>query len=160
MDARPRQPNHWKLVRANSMTGQTLHLKEGEEAEFDAAEGKWKAVPAVPNHDSRHMQSLPWSIVDEGEGKAPTMRSAGKKAIASFWGGDTRHPQNFEWCTAAQAQRHAHYAAHACNAFPVIQREIERIYFMEEMPEDAIKAIEALMEKFYYEEVPKYVGER
>lgn len=110
-----------------------------------------------PNLDSRHMQPLPWKRDEREPGKCISLHSANNKAICSFWGGDERHPENFEWCTAAQMERHAAYAEHACNNYPLMQSELERIYGMEDMPEEAIKAIEALMEKTYYEEVPPHV---
>ena len=112
----------------------------------------------VPNIDSRRMQPLPWKIEPIEEYKCVTLRSASRKSICSFWGGDTRYSENQEWCTSKQMVAHATYAEHALNWFPVIQAELERIYAMEEMPEEAIKAIEALMEKSYLNdmEMPPY----
>lgn len=111
----------------------------------------------IPNIDSRRMQPLPWGLVPCGDGECISVESsASAKHICSFWGGDLRHPKDLSWPTGAQMDLHAKYALHACNAFPVIQRELERIYYMEDMPEEAVKAIEVLMGKFYYEGVPPY----
>ena len=111
---------------------------------------------SVPNNDSRRMQALPWTADAREEGKCITLESANHKAICSFWGADTRYSENYEWCTNAQKENHAVYAQHALNYFPIVQAELERIYAMEEMPEEAIKAIEKLMELTYFEGVPPY----
>lgn len=55
---------------------------------------------------------------------------------------------------------HAEYGMHAMNHFPAMQKAIEEIYSMEDMPEEAIKAIEELMEKTYREDVPPYIATR
>ena len=57
---------------------------------------------------------------------------------------------------AAQMVAHAEYGQHVMNYFPIVQAELERIYGMEDMPEEAIKAIEKLMELTYFEGVPPY----
>lgn len=112
----------------------------------------------VLNADSRPMQPLPWrEEKQEGIVNASHITSANNKQVATFWGNDDRHPQNFEWCTTAQREKHVAYTIHCCNSFPHIQAELEKIYGMEDMPEEAVKAIEALMEKIYYEEVPVHV---
>jgi hypothetical protein len=107
-------------------------------------------------------EPLPWRHDIAEEGKCITLESASRKSICSFWGADTRYSENYEWCTSAQMKAHARYAEHALNWFPVIQAELERIYAMEEMPEEAIKAIEALMEKSYLTdmEMPPYAGKK
>ena len=136
-----------------------LQLKEGEAPEPDPATGKWKAVPEIPNRDSRRMQPLPWEECYREPGKCLDIKSQHTgKQIMSFWGSDKRHPKNLEWCTEAQILAHGKYALHCCNRFPDVLREIERIYWMEDMPEKAVKAIEALMERVYLqpEEVPHY----
>lgn len=114
-----------------------------------------KPVPITPNLDSRPMHPLPWREEKEGAFvKASNVMSVNNKNIATFWGDDERHPKNFELPTTAQREKHVAYAIHACNLFPTVQGELERIYAMEDMPEEALKAIEALMEEIYYEEVP------
>lgn len=117
-------------------------------------------LATIPNKDARTMQPLPWKLEPHEQGKCISVYSANKKFVCSFWGGDMRHPKNFEWCTGAQMIAHANYGAHAMNHFPAMQRAIEEIYNMEDMPEEAIKRIEALMEKTYYEEMPPYVATR
>lgn len=113
---------------------------------------------SVPNNDSRRMQSLPWTADIRERERCITLEAANHKAICSFWGADTRYSENYEWCTSKQMEAHASYAEHVLNNFPLIQSEIERIYAMEDMPEEAIKAIEALMEKIYLNmmEMPPY----
>ena len=113
---------------------------------------------SVPNIDSRRMQPLPWKIEPVEEFKCITLQSSSRRNICSFWGADTRYSENYEWCTSKQMEAHASYAEHVLNNFPLIQSEIERIYAMEDMPEDAVKAIEALMEKIYLNmmEMPPY----
>lgn len=102
------------------------------------------------------MHPLPWRIYIREEEKCITLESPTRRAICSFWGSDTRYSKNYEWCTHAQMEAHARYGEHALNHFPMIQAEIERVYQMEDMPEEALKAIEALMEKTYFEGVPSY----
>lgn len=115
-------------------------------------------IPTVPNNDSRRMQPMPWRL-EEGE-NITELYSASNKHIASFWGNDERHPENLEWCTESQRQRHAAYVHHACKSFPRVQEALERIYGMEEMPEEAIKLIEAVMEECYLGEVPPNAHKR
>lgn len=124
------------------------------------AEQVYTPVPTTPHTDARHMQPLPWK--SEEEDKSHSLMAYNGKFIATFYGNDERHPQNMQWCTQAQRKRHIAYTLHACNHFPLMQSELERIYNMEEMPEDAIKAIEALMEKVYLTmmDMPPYVQER
>jgi hypothetical protein len=113
----------------------------------------------VDNRDSRRMQPLPWVLCYHEPGKCIDVHSDHtRKHIMSFWGGDKRHPQNLEWCTAAQVAEHAKYTLHCVNLFPHILDTIDYIYRMEEMPEEAIKAIEAMMEHIYLskEEMPPY----
>ncbi len=110
----------------------------------------------VPNNDSRRMHPLPWKIEPIEEFKCITLQSSSRRQICSFWGGDVRYSDNHEWPTSAQMEAHAAYGQHALNYFPIIQKEIERIYGMEDMPEEAIKAIEKLMELTYFEGVPPY----
>ena len=113
----------------------------------------------VKNEDSRNMQALPWIVDPREDGKAVTLSSQHSgKVICSFWGGDERDEKNYSWCTEAQMQRHAKYAEHVLNMFPHILGQIEEIYRMEDMPEEAIKAIEGMMEHIYLEpeEMPPY----
>lgn len=114
------------------------------------------AFPTVPNRDSRKMQPLPYRVYHED--KCSSLISINNKQIAVFWGNTERHPKNFEWCTEEQRINHIAYASHAMNYLPLVQDELERIYSMEDMPEEAIKAIETLMKTIYYEGVPKYAG--
>lgn len=110
----------------------------------------------IPHTDSRTMQALPWRVYEDD--KCHNMVADNGKEIATFWGNDERDPQNMQWCTKAQRERHAKYVEHVCNSFPFLMVAIEAVYKCEEMPEDAIKIIEATMEKHYFEEVPPYVG--
>lgn len=115
----------------------------------------------VDNRDSRRMHPLPWVQAYPEAGKCIDVRSERtRKNILSFWGGDKRHPQNLEWCTSEQMRNHAAYTLHCVNLFPHILAEIERIYGMEEMPEEAIKAIESMMEYIHLppEKMPPYTG--
>lgn len=122
---------------------------------------EYEELKSVPNRDSRVMHPLPWFRGGpQGSGDYYSLVSASNKFICTFWGGDERNPKNFQWPTEQQKERHASYAMHVINYFPLIQQTIEKIYLMEEMPEEAIKAIEYLMEKIYLEsmEMPSFMA--
>lgn len=112
----------------------------------------------VANNDSRHMHPLPWEQEEAEEGKCVTLKSASNKTICSFWGGDTRDPKNYEWCTREQMLRHANYATHALNHFPLMQQALEAIYLHPDLPATASSLIEEIMDKCYYVETPPMVA--
>lgn len=116
-------------------------------------------VQTVHHTDSRTMQPLPWRVEKEGAFvKSFTMISTNNKQIATFWGSDERHPQNYEWCTHAQMEEHAKYTGHACNSFPLLQQTLEALYALPDLPAAAKEVIESVMEKTYYEKVPPHVS--
>lgn len=117
----------------------------------------FKPVPEVVNNDSRLFQPLPWHDVEEE--KYHDIIAYSDKIIAMVYGNDTRHPKNMQWCTEVQRRRHVKYILHACNSFPLILKIIEMIYNMEDMPEEAIKAIETMMDRIYLpeNEMPAYI---
>lgn len=112
---------------------------------------------SVPNRDSRTMQPLPWKL-EHFDGTATDMLAHNGKAIASFWGGDERHPKNLQWPTRDQMLRHAKYAAHACNAFPKLIQALETLYEDSRTIPEVKTFIEAVMKENYTEEVPPYAG--
>lgn len=113
-------------------------------------------ITTVPNHDSRRMHPLPWQR--NNEDKCTSLISASGKIVATFWGNDERMKDDYRWPTEAQRFAHVDYAEHACNAFPIIQAALEEIYSMEDMPEEAIKKIEAVMAEAYFDALPPAMG--
>lgn len=109
-------------------------------------------LTTVKNSDARAMHMLPWRL-QENDMCTDLMSHSGKH-ILTFWGNDDRMKLNTNWCTEKQRKNHAAYVEHAVNNFPAMQKMIEEIYNMEDMPEEAIKAIESLMSKTYFEGVP------
>lgn len=112
----------------------------------------------VAHTDSRPMQPLPWKQEKPELNKCISFQSHNGKEICSFWGGNTRHPQDFQWCTAQQMQNHANYAEHALNNYPLLQKLLEDVYNTPGMPAEAINAIDEAMPKLYCQEVPPYAG--
>lgn len=112
----------------------------------------------VPNTDSRAIMPLPYVVEDQNDGCTSVKSQSAGKTILTLWGADERDSSNHHWCTKAQRLRQVEYCLHAINHFPAIQNALEAIYAMEDMPEEAIIAIELCMEKVYYANVPPIVG--
>lgn len=114
-------------------------------------------MKTVPNNDARRMQPLPWRL--EVDGQALSLVSVSKKLLLSFWGSDTRHPQNYVWPTDSQRKLHAEYIHHVVNIFPEMQEAMAELYEMPDMPEHIKELIGKFMERAYYENIPpKMIG--
>ncbi len=101
------------------------------------------------------MQPLPWELGEDE--KCIHLIARTQRCIATIWGNDERHPKNLEWCTVEQRKNHAAYIEHACNAFPIMQDSMERLFSIPGMPPLALEEIKRLMEQCYFEGVPPYV---